>query len=304
MLSVCLCCLSQGCWIPILQSLATAAVDGRVVVRTAAMEALTQAVLDRHLSAVPSGILIRILGEIVIPTLLHLGQELRHAAEVEAGVSASSAVSMTMTMAVSLSVSVPSVGGDKGATDMDEKVEMEVGVLKACFVEECFSCVCSAFLRQLNKLSRYPSFDKLWLQLLQLFGFYLRESFLDTNIDTMSNSNVEGVETKVEIEGGVGATGVSVSGTELGGLIAEAKMDSKSSSSPQVVKSPSTSRNQQGPIHSEWNLAVQFAREKLRNLIEMLVEVKVFEQRSGLWMVTVEEVGQLRGISDLFSKKE
>ena len=58
---------------PILRLLAEGASDSRREVRSACVSALFAAVQDRHIAAVPSGVLVEVLGDVLSPAITLLG---------------------------------------------------------------------------------------------------------------------------------------------------------------------------------------------------------------------------------------
>ena len=160
------------------------------------MEGLSHAILDRHSSVVPPGVLIHILGDILIPVLQHLGEILVTAVHTELE-------SHNRPL-----LPPPPVAGTKGSeaagahlkppagkSDPTNSVMRVSKPSKIAFVEEAMCCLCTAFIRQLSKLCVYPSFDRLWLRLLHVFGYFLgaAHSFDDSLLTLSGDANATNI---------------------------------------------------------------------------------------------------------------
>lgn len=156
--------------------------------QAAAVEALAGAVLDGHVAAVPCGVLVRILVDIVVPTSLLVGNSLVR-------IVAGGVAKGTKKMVSGNRQDSPTL---KGARPSQSKSGMDVAGGSAIFssstgeveslivagipnpasndkvaAETILACLCSSLVKQLDKLSRYPSFDALWLRFLHVIGYYL-----------------------------------------------------------------------------------------------------------------------------------
>jgi hypothetical protein len=171
----------ESCWTPILRALANGVDDERFVVRSASVNALCNAILDKHVLAVPAGVLVNILGEIVVQALMHLGES----------------TVFTETNKGGDNNNDDNIGNDEKTPSFDVEEllrgtvspsllthttlsstlsDTEVATSNCGLIHQLFDSLTKAFLLQLKRLSHYPSFDKLWLRLLQLFGYFLSAS--------------------------------------------------------------------------------------------------------------------------------
>ena len=220
--------LWESCWAPILRALAEGIADGRHAVRVAAVDALSMAILDRHVVAVPGAVMIKILQDIVIPTALLLG-EILLATPTGKSISDSAQGEQVLQEVLrgdsevrrskSAGSSVPGKENEKEAElekndsfEKDEGTVLPEGVLNRALSNvtptrdlevgpaiECLSALCQVFLQQLKKLSSQPSFDSLWSSLLDLFSFFLLPSDLGGKFDKSvigSSSECAGTQTK------------------------------------------------------------------------------------------------------------
>lgn len=168
--------------------------DEREQVRKAASDALISAVLDRHSSAVPPGVLIDVLGDIVMPVVSYVGQHILdrpspslHCPAVSepivapAGHQHASPHLQRNWMRVEMKDSAvqekeipdtdsdPQLLGDsnaepqRSATSTDPELEM---------FRKCLSGLSLSLVRHLKRLSSFPSFDKLWLRFLELLVYF------------------------------------------------------------------------------------------------------------------------------------
>lgn len=185
--------LLESCWTPILRALVDGVADERFVVRSASVNALCNAILDKHVLAVPAGVLVNILGEIVVQALMHLGEstvfsELNKGDDNYNG-------NIVNNDSKTPSFDVEDIGNDGNKTpsfDVEELLRgtvspsllthtalsspTEIATSNSGLIHQLFDSLTKAFLLQLARLSHYPSFDKLWLRLLQLFGYFLSAS--------------------------------------------------------------------------------------------------------------------------------
>lgn len=159
--------------------------DSRTAVREACAEALCQAILDRHSQAVPAGVLVDILGGIISPMIVQLRDHLVE--EINRGLPPSiprilsskeaAAVSQQQQW-VTVDAADPAAGAPAATADglptllhSHDWGTSSSGTVSSLM--ECLSALCKAFLQHLKKLSSYPSFDKLWLCILNVLGNFL-----------------------------------------------------------------------------------------------------------------------------------
>jgi hypothetical protein len=234
------------------------------------VEALSHAILDKHCNAVPAGVLIRILGDVVVPVVQFLGEVLVQAAQAEKldaprriqqqqqqqhqqGSTQSQLPPRWKTTGTSSSLVSPTVKPpphSQAHLNPRQQSQQQVPQLvapvavvvpKVAFVDEALNGLCTAFVNQLNKLAAYPSFDKLWFRFLHVFGYFLgaAHSFDESLL---------------------------------------------------LVSPEDTGAYRQRELQS----AVELAREKAQVLIDCLVRTKIFKRRPELWMVTVDIVSQFK----------
>jgi len=162
--------LWESCWTPIVKTLADGIVDERIPVRLAAGNALAHAILDRHVNAVPPGVLVNILGDIVVPSLLLLGEtvvnELDNKGKGNESGKKSKVTSKNTEKEIEKSQYM------KEFRDATKTVD-ESAYSPSKPIVEILCAISTVFLQQLKRLAAYPSFDKLWLRLLHLMGYYL-----------------------------------------------------------------------------------------------------------------------------------
>lgn len=152
--------------------------DPRTPVREACAEALCQAILDRHSQAVPAGVLVDILGGIISPMIIQLRDHLVE--EVNRGLpstiprilSSKEAAAASQQQWVTVDAE-PSSEGSSSAAAGALVATHERGGGTVSSLMECLSALCKSFLQHLKKLSSYPSFDKLWLCILNVLGNFL-----------------------------------------------------------------------------------------------------------------------------------
>ena len=183
--------LWESCWLPILRAMADGANDERPAVRAAAVAALTHAISDRHALVVPAGVLVDILGEVVVPTVLLLGQGLVREAlgaasaqsEQEQARAAKTLRSQTrdeellshltaLTVEGSSDTRAPPAAASSSSLSRALAQPTPIRDLEGS-TDELLAALTAAVVRQAVKLHRYPSFDKLWLRVLHMLGFFL-----------------------------------------------------------------------------------------------------------------------------------
>jgi hypothetical protein len=229
--------LWESCWVPILHALAEGTQDPRAQVSAASARAISSAMQDRHALVVPSSILADILGNVIVPCGLLLGQALVRAAAnrtldnnnnnnndrggddvtrlsrdeeilyevlrsgggsarpsfddtsstttassdntgsrvVRAGSSdaAAAAAAMTGGHRSPLRQALLPPHGESFDSGGDAS-NRDVAALSSPPAVVVVQCICDAFVRQLEKLTRNPDFPKLWCErILPFLGFFL-----------------------------------------------------------------------------------------------------------------------------------
>ena len=160
---------------PILKALAKGAKDDRLPVRDASASAMCQAILDKHARAVPAAVLMDVLGGVFTTMLLQLADGVLAAVNKELP-SSVPPVPLSAELESSSFVQhslVEGAAARRSSWPAWASEEVEVNIL-----ENCLSTLCKAFISNLKKLSAYPSFDKLWLRLLFVLGFFIDECAL------------------------------------------------------------------------------------------------------------------------------
>ena len=182
--------LWESCWTPILSAMAEGCSDSRKPVRLAASNALCAAIMDRHVKNVPVGLMVKILGDVYIATILKLAEFLVRETEVS-GSDTSRSGGYIDDDAVSNNTGDPasrrnsnkeiskktkdvrvrseSRSGDKSV----EQSSAAEGADSILTVIPTLSITCKVFADQLKRFSSYPSFDRLWLRLIHVFGYFL-----------------------------------------------------------------------------------------------------------------------------------
>lgn len=172
--------------------------DKRDLVREAASKALVAAVLDRHSSAVPPGVLVNVLGDIVIPVVNYIGQQVleRRPQSSRDGDSVAAAEQPPVGppqlphhllqrnwMRVELRDSavqekeVPDTDLDNSASAGCVRSDEGQGALSHIDLElemfrNCLAGLTSSFIRHLKRIASFPSFDKLWLRFFELLVYF------------------------------------------------------------------------------------------------------------------------------------
>jgi hypothetical protein len=206
----------ESCWVPVLKSLADGVNDKRLDVRSYAIDNFSRALMDKHALAVPAGTLINILIKIVTPTVLTLSQSILN--ELNEDDSTSEGLPRTASDDT-IVTSAHSIGGVGGQVDHDTDTDTDTKalspnkvVMKALLgstgfdnnaipTDACLVSLCESFLCQIEKLSSYPSFDKLWIELLYVFGFFLEgeHGFQHAILDSYPNKENEVAQIRVLI---------------------------------------------------------------------------------------------------------
>jgi hypothetical protein len=168
--------LWESCWTPILRLLADAAGDSRVAVRSAASNALSRCILDRHIRAVPAGVLVNVLGDIVVPVILLLGEEMireRDVANISISTQSEHASQGSVSRESGTEVAFLGEVASYGREVLLRSAEQDSNGSNVIPVIECIGSLCFVFEEQIQRLCAFPTFDKLVLRMLHVFGFFL-----------------------------------------------------------------------------------------------------------------------------------
>ena len=232
--------------------MAEGCMDSRKPVRLAASNALCAAILDRHVRNVPVVLMVKILGDVYITVILRLAEFLikeKEAATAEASSRKSGGSSWKelsgSKKAPSRKDSNDSRSSSMGArladnsplsaqSDNDDLEEMNFTVMPL------LCTICKVFVDQIKRLASYPTFDRLWLRLVYVFGYFL--------------------------------------GAAHG-------FDHTTLLPPQ--------QQHQMIYTDELHRTVAACGDHLATLITLLVKSGVFEERAGLWAVTMDSLNQM-----------
>jgi hypothetical protein len=152
--------------------------DSRKPVRLAASKALSAAILDRHVRNVPVGLMVKILGDFYITVVLHLAEFLVKEREKNLGSDGTAGGSGKESTGrkkkrneVKDSAALPGKAADNisvsALLEGDAVDESEFSVVPL------LCTLCKVFVDQIKRLSTYPTFDRLWLRLIHVFGYML-----------------------------------------------------------------------------------------------------------------------------------
>ena len=240
--------LWENCWTPILSAMAEGCADSRKPVRLAASNALCSAILDKHVKNVPIGLMVKILGDVYIAIVLRLAEYLVREMELNGSNGIRSK---------SNDDRIDGSGGNSGKTKMrrkkDEKqfptgssdawsTDNDLRIPKDTVEEEDLSLtvmpilctICKVFADQITRFSTYPSFDRLWLRLLHVFGYFLGAPYgFDHAVLLPSHRRILG---------------------------------------------------------NELHRTVAAAADHLSTLVNLLVNLGIFKERCGLWLVTKDSL--------------
>jgi hypothetical protein len=269
----------KKCWFPVLQALANGVADEREAVRFGSAQSLCEILRDNHLRAVPTALVIEILTNMIVPAVHvledyivvewnkealralppashHHGHQqsprlantiaassTRRPVHVEesswVAVERSDGVSSTVEGSVASDASVPS-GGSRTV------------------IEHCLETLATLILDNFTRLSKYPSFDKLWLRTLQCLIHFSEAPTALISPDSASSN-------------GLGFSGMV------------------------VVTDPG--------IHEERLRFLQqisaTATQQIHQIVTVILEKNIFEQRSALKTITLEFMRQATYVSSL-----
>jgi hypothetical protein len=151
--------------------------DSRKPVRLAASKALSAAILDRHVRNVPIGLMVKILGDFYITVVLHLAEflvkerEKNLGSDSTPGSSGNEPTGRKKRNEVKDSAALPVKAADNISVSAllvgDAVDESEFSVVPL------LCTLCKVFVDQIKRLSTYPTFDRLWLRLIHVFGYML-----------------------------------------------------------------------------------------------------------------------------------
>jgi hypothetical protein len=158
------------------------------------------------------------------------------------------------------------VGGEKGNKGIGDsgisanKPTPSPLMVDSHVILKCIETLTNVFMRNVVKLSHYPSFDKLWLQLLQIFTYFMEVSPVPSST-TSSNSSLPPVPPHHP---------------HFSQAIAH------TSSEISLIQQLSA-----------------FCYAKLQLLIQCLQKEKIFKKKEGLWLVTKDFLAQLSPVNIL-----
>jgi hypothetical protein len=152
-------------------------------------------------------------------------------------------------------------GGDSGIST--NKPTPSPLMVDSHVILKCIETLTNVFMRNVVKLSHYPSFDKLWLQLLQIFTYFMEVSPVPSTTATTGSTNP---------------------------------------SLPPVPPLHPHFSQAIAHTSSEISLIQQlsaFCYAKLQLLIQCLQKEKIFKKKEGLWLVTKDFLAQLSTVNIL-----
>lgn len=199
-----LCWSLQKCWFPVLQALANGVADERENVRNGAAQTLFETVCDAHMRSVPTALVIDILTNMIVPAA-HVLEDYMVAEWNKVILRASAHGNNTAANSSVLRSSSGVVGsnnsrnnrGSSGASNravlaaveesswvaVDPQDSSDVASLASgetgtsasvptvntnkSILEQCLDTLSLCVLDNFSRLSKYPSFDKLWLRTIQ-----------------------------------------------------------------------------------------------------------------------------------------
>jgi hypothetical protein len=185
--------ITQSCWTPIITALADGSNDSRLDVRILSSTALSDIIADSHSLNAPTGVMVDIIGNIIAPTALLLGESLVQrflddmANNPHATNDSKKLRSLTfeeemlrevLHIADTSNSDAPSTPSGQRLTSTPNSL-VKTLLTQSDDLQEldpasiCLSCLTNAFSRQLHRFAAYPSFDKLWLRLLHVYGYFL-----------------------------------------------------------------------------------------------------------------------------------
>ncbi|KAJ1388069.1 hypothetical protein B484DRAFT_460723, partial [Ochromonadaceae sp. CCMP2298] len=163
--------------------------DPRPPVQLACAEALCLTILDKHAYAVPAGLLVDVLGRIFAPGIVRLRDSIASAVDEDfskslgargegrggggGGDSADSASASSVSASSANSASASASASQDPWVSVDPLAVLQGELGEAAILLHCLSSLSAAFLQHLEKLSAYPSFDKLWLSILQVLAHFV-----------------------------------------------------------------------------------------------------------------------------------
>jgi hypothetical protein len=166
-----------------LKTLAEGVSDPRFEVQQVSVEALFTAVLDRHSAVVPSSVLIDVIGEVLVPVVNNLGlncvvsRTMKH--DNLLANNKSSFFLRENWMRVEMKERAVHEELDLDITGTDDlnfdrvliPSDSDVGFQQSLeLFEKSMNNLTVLFARHVKRLSVFPSFDRLWIRLLGLFG--------------------------------------------------------------------------------------------------------------------------------------
>lgn len=261
--------------------------DKRSEVRESCAEALCQAILDRHASAAPAGVLMSILGGIVSPMIIRLRDHLVKAINQalppdlfnhdkfltsEQIHDALQQQWVKVDPPVVVVATVIAAGGETHVATIDPttttaetspttKTSSNIALESLLTFDngtvsvlmECLSALCKSLLHHMKKLSTYPSFDKLWLCILNVLGHFLSSN--GPQSETTIFSEILDIWDKISID----------------------------------------IKNQVKDLYA-MNKA---SKDHLQRMLQAMLKDEVFDLRPGLITVTIETIRQFSGCEDL-----
>jgi hypothetical protein len=178
----------KKCWFPVLQALANGVADEREAVRYGSAQTLCEILRDHHLRAVPTALVIEILTNMIVSavhvledyivvewnkeTLRAVPPASHHHGHQQSPrlTNAKGASAAKRPVHVEESSWVAIERSDGVASTVEGSVVSDASVPSGgsrTVIEQCLETLATLILDNFTRLSKYPSFDKLWLRTLQ-----------------------------------------------------------------------------------------------------------------------------------------
>lgn len=211
------------------------------------------------------------------PALVELGVSLTSSSYTAAGTDDSNRVRVSSEDAYSSWVKIEM---EKTSLDGSGNEEERLGRQRedVSVGETCITALTQAFLLHINRLATYPSFDKLWLRLLYVLGYFI----------------------------GSNSSGASTSGGKSGSPGSDSGVDKETLAFLEATVTIGLAKGVDRRV-LDLMRAVKLCKEKLLVLLKTLINNGVFTKREGLWLVTQDIVNQFHCcqtvITDVTGKK-
>lgn len=135
----------------------------------ACSDALCRAIKDKHSKAVPAGVLVVILGDIFSNTIISVVSSYfplsGATSEMRKFTNATYLEAETADPPINVSPFL--------AQELVTSPQQAERCVALTIVENCLESLCQVYIAELSKLSKYPSFDKLWIKIMSVLSYFL-----------------------------------------------------------------------------------------------------------------------------------